>query len=71
MPKVEMINGDTTPVVFCNKLAEVSDIIEDIAVIVNYKDGSTHVFNTVMKNRDMAWFRWFFDQEFRPISVEE
>ena len=66
MPKVEMINGNTTPVVFCNKLMELSDDIEDIAVIVNFKDGGTQVFHTVMENTDIAWFRWIFDQEFRP-----
>jgi hypothetical protein len=71
MAKVEMLNGDTTPVVFCNRLTEISDDIKDIAVILNFKNGETHVFNTTMKNRDMAWFRWFFDQEFRPISTEE
>ena len=63
---IEMIGDKTTPTVFCAKLMEVSDEIKDIACILNYKNGETHVFNTTMKNIDMAWFRWVFDQDFRP-----
>ena len=64
--KIEMIKGNVTPAVFCASLMEVSDDIQDIACIINYKNGETHVFNTTMKNIDMAWFRWVFNQDFRP-----
>ena len=68
--KVQMIAGDTTPTVFCSRLMEVSDDIEDIAVILNFKNGETHIFNTSMKHKEMAWFRWVFDQDFRPENIE-
>lgn len=63
---VVMISGDATPPVFCAKLMEMSEDIEGIACVVKLKDGKTKVFNTNMTSGDMAWFRWVFDQDFRP-----
>lgn len=66
-----MIGGDTTPEVFCSQLMEMADQIENIVVVVKFKNdehglGETEVFNTVMTNGDKAWLRWVFDQDFRP-----
>lgn len=64
--KIVMISGNTTPPVFCAKLMEISKDIESIACVVKLKDGKTHIFNTTMSSGDMTWFRWVFDQDFRP-----
>ena len=69
--KVEMIRGESTPPVFCAKLMEMSDEIENIACVVQYKDGKTHVFSNSMRGGDVAWLRWCFDQEFRPTTIED
>lgn len=64
--KVQMIKGDTNPVVFCAKLTEIADEIENMACVVQYKNGNTKTFSTAMKNGDLAWLHWCFDQDFRP-----
>ena len=66
MSKVQMLNGDTTPPVFCASLTEIADDIENIACVVLLKDGKTHVYHTTMSNGAIAWLRWVFDQDFRP-----
>lgn len=66
MSKIEMIKGYATPEVFCAKLTEVAEDVENIACIVQYKDGSSHVFSTTMSNGDIAWLRWVFMEEFKP-----
>ena len=66
MMSVHMIKGSSTPPVFCAKLMEASEDIKHIACVVNFKDGESHVFYTSMKNKDRAWLRWVFDQDFRP-----
>ena len=70
MTKIHMLIGHTTPTVFCAKLTEVADEIENIACVVKYKTGETHVFNTAMDDGEKAWFRWVFDQDFRPSDGE-
>ena len=66
MGKVQMLKGDSTPPVFCAKLSEIADDIDDIACVVLLNDGETHVYHTAMKNGAIAWLRWVFDQDFRP-----
>ena len=66
MGKVQMLKGHTTPPVFCAKLMEVSEEIKHIACVVSYENGESHVVSTTMKNEDIAWLRWVFDQDFRP-----
>ena len=68
--KIQMISGNTTPQVFCAKLMEVSDDIKHIACVVAYKNGETHVFNTVMPNVDLAWLRYVFIEEFKENEDE-
>ena len=70
--KIEMIKGtSTTPPVFCAKLMEGSDQMENIACVVQYKDGHTRVFSTDMKNVDVAWLRWCFDKDFQPGDIND
>lgn len=64
--KVTMLKGNTTVPVFCAKLMECADEIESIACVVKYKNKDTYVHHTAMPDGDMAWFRWCFDQDFRP-----
>ena len=62
----QLFSGQTTPKTFCGMLVEQSDEIENIACVIHWKDGNTTIANTTMKNEDKAWFRWVFDQDFRP-----
>lgn len=66
MGEVHMISGDATPPVFCGKLMELSDEIEDIVCAVRFKDGTSRVFWTSMRTIDIVWLRWVLDQDFRP-----
>ena len=66
MSKVQMLKGETTPPVFCAKLTEIADDIDDIACVVLLNDGKTHVYHTTMNNGAITWLRWVFDQDFRP-----
>lgn len=63
-----MLKGDTTPPVFCAKLTQVAEEMKHIAVVVEYKNGNTHVYHTAMTNGAKAWFRWIFDTQFRPTD---
>ena len=51
---------------FIAMLGELSDDIEHIACVVQYKNGQSEVFNTQMTSGNIAWLRWVFDQDFRP-----
>lgn len=66
MSKVQMLNGATTPEVFCANLMELSGDVSNIACVVEYKDGKTCVFHTPMSNMIITWLRWVFDREFVP-----
>ncbi len=66
MSKIEMIKGDTTPEVFCAHLTEIAEHIEDIAVVIQYKNGTALVFSTPMNNERVSWMKWVFDHEFNP-----
>ena len=59
-------SSDTTPETFCAMLAEQGKQMKHIACVVLWDDDTTEVFNTKMKNSDIAWLRYVFDQDFRP-----
>lgn len=63
--KITMIEGESTPEVFCAKLMELSDEIVNIACVVQFKN-DTLVFSNAMSNGNITWLRWVFDQNFRP-----
>lgn len=69
--KITMIKGDDTPAVFCARLLEAAEDIENIACVVEYKDGKTCVHSTTMNKGSLAWLRWIFDQDFRPADEDE
>lgn len=58
--------GETTPETFCAMLLQHADEMEHIVAVVQWNEGPAQVFQTTMTNRDLAWLRWVFDQEFRP-----
>jgi hypothetical protein len=62
----QLYPNETTPETFCAMLLQHSDEMENIACVVDWKDGPTEVYQTTMNNRDVAWLRWVFMHEFNP-----
>jgi GH43 family beta-xylosidase len=58
--------GKTTPETFCAMLLQHADEMENIVSVVEWKSGRTEIFQTTMNNRDVAWIRHVFIEDFKP-----
>ncbi len=71
MSKFHTLYGGSSPQIFCAKLTEIADEIENIACVVAFKDGKSSVFSTSMSSRDITWLRWVFDKDFDPDNLAD
>ncbi len=68
--KIVMLRGPSTPKVFAGHLVEHADDIEQIACVIQWKNGHTTVNSTSMQMVDAAWLDYVFRADFMAQMEE-
>lgn len=71
LAKIHQLRGPLAPPAFLSELLEHSTEIENIAVVVQWKnnDHRTNVYWTEMSNGDAAWLDYVFRTDFMPMLM--